>query len=1296
LAKAKKQQQDYGAELQKSFDQWDHLNVHGGSDPGWSDGVNMNLVRNHISNWKRKNKEEMSLLPYPEIFYRETPPEVDRDYMARVDEIRENAKLSLAAYKTAPDYQYLCRRVTRLTERQKKDTSIVNVIGYATGLENAIERDDLVHMRRHERASRYLDSFVSCAERVRKLEFPENEQTNMFADYSDDVTDDDEDAHEYDDIDDEIEGAQNFEHEDEDEAAYNKEHNPISREAAPIENQDLDKATETSPQTASSGNSHPTPTIDHSAIIAFYARNAEVSAPRAIGASVLMTPVFDDGNFNRTGKKIRVTVEEPIGKYQLFRREENGSKALYFLTASGRIDRTAEYFRDEWNEQNRKWVNTRPTEAELDEVIPQIAERFESDMAVPTRWAKYQHAAVLNRLDECEAHNAPVRELRNAEEQRRQEEAELERKAEQRRKQDEFATRVDEIAKAIEKGETIGAAYDEDKFDGKNPVLDLFKLYNISLPLRTQGWVNTRLAEITSSGYRYFSGKRNGNSTTFGEHLNKLRDAIRLEPIELRRQHRVGDTEVTNTMEKQNYQRFSELFPKVTSSEYSYLRLEAGDGMMPLSVEWTGQNRISVMHTYKMNGDLMYDPMMSFEIDSNAKTLRAVEFEQSLPPLYQRIDDHGIGYSVDSSGNERTVKGLQHEINDFASQWLDNIGHQDYVPVRGTVEIDGEDIRITFDKSGNTILPKPEKQYDINYGHLGNGLTVWNRLEEKDGDYVKVAHIGPDRVVKFYDNDMPDDLKIKINIVALTSDARVSTSQPQHHVFDTPPHEYPLIYNEIPGIAVEVFNKDAELVANVHGNGRVEYIQNIPPAAQEELAAFAENMANEREAHFLNFDGDAYAIYLFEPKKDDSRAIKDNYRLAWFGAMDEGETLDTVRERFAGEDSPFYDFHGRENGVRFGNCDMIVTKQNGEITPWFVNELSYYRQADFYKSMNSPDNDKIHDNQAHDNSPMPDPTIGLPEMNSYGYTCEGMLPLTEDFTLEFFDGDYCVYLLYQDGTEALAENRDEIPKHSDRGGIFGIEGADWESSREFAAIKAASKHSEGSMEADLLYGSGNRFGIYQIRDDLNTETKRNVRFTPLNELAAVGLDVERSNYKLVYTAPFSERVEFLTDRYPVLNRVFVEFNTERPDDYTGRSVSVSDVIVLKYNDGMSSHFVDSTGFVEIDGFLGEEKAILPAQTAKIAPASAIGRNIPEADTANIVDVLNVQTSQAKTEQPAYSRLGNSFDAKPGKMPQTQKAAAEPKTAAKKPTLMERLEVGKQKAAQGENAGLPKIRDSVKE
>ena len=64
----------------------------------------------------------------------------------------------------------------------------------------------------------------------------------------------------------------------------------------------------------------------------------------------------------------------------------------------------------------------------------------------------------------------------------------------------------------------------------------------------------------------------------------------------------------------------------------------------------------------------------------------------------------------------------------------------------------------------------PAKAYDLGYGHLGNGITVWNRLEEEHGDYKTVAHIAPDRTVTFYEEEMPQEVREEIQRIADTSE----------------------------------------------------------------------------------------------------------------------------------------------------------------------------------------------------------------------------------------------------------------------------------------------------------------------------------------------------------------------------------------------------------------------------------------------------------------------------------------------------------------------------------------------
>ena len=81
-----------------------------------------------------------------------------------------------------------------------------------------------------------------------------------------------------------------------------------------------------------------------------------------------------------------------------------------------------------------------------------------------------------------------------------------------------------------------------------------------------------------------------------------------------------------------------------------------------------------------------------------------------------------------------------------------------------------------------------QKAYDLGFGHLGNGLTIWNRLEEVDGDYRTVAHIAPDRTVQIYDEEMPQEIRERIQQVADSSEMAVSATQ-NTPVFSVPPRE---------------------------------------------------------------------------------------------------------------------------------------------------------------------------------------------------------------------------------------------------------------------------------------------------------------------------------------------------------------------------------------------------------------------------------------------------------------------------------------------------------------------------
>ena len=110
---------------------------------------------------------------------------------------------------------------------------------------------------------------------------------------------------------------------------------------------------------------------------------------------------------------------------------------------------------------------------------------------------------------------------------------------------------------------------------------------------------------------------------------------------------------------------------------------------------------------------------------------------------------------------------------------------------------------------------------------------------------------------------------------------------------------------------------------------------------------------------------------------------------------------------------------------------------------------------------------------------LPDGMIGLSEMHEYGYSWNEMLPLTKDKATELFGEDVAVYQLHEDGSETLIEDSEELKEHE---GIFGVEKDDWSAYLEHKSMKQELEESPANREAQLLFGSEDRFGIYQLKD----------------------------------------------------------------------------------------------------------------------------------------------------------------------------------------------------------------------
>ena len=280
---------------------------------------------------------------------------------------------------------------------------------------------------------------------------------------------------------------------------------------------------------------------------------------------------------------------------------------------------------------------------------------------------------------------------------------------------------------------------------------------------------------------------------------------------------------------------------------------------------------------------------------------------------------------------------------------------------------------------------------------------------------------------------------------------------------------------------------------------------------------------------------------------------------------------------------------------------------------------------------------------------LPDPTIGKLGLRDYGYTAEDMVPLRKEAALDYHRMGSKIYCLGSDGGKGEYASKEMIQAHE---GLFGMESQMWErikdqdldyADEDFGAfqepmsvieqeealklydagadiylitnfsspiyvtermeIERGPEHYQMSRtererfrnlewemqkypqiqslkEANLLLGTRRTFGIYQIKDDSPGE---NYAFMNMSFIESHGMQIKKEDYKLVYVGELSGNMS--------LEDIFERFNIDRPEDFRGHSLSVSDIVVLNDGEKVTAHFVDSISFEQLDSFLNLEEQV---------------------------------------------------------------------------------------------------------
>ena len=188
---------------------------------------------------------------------------------------------------------------------------------------------------------------------------------------------------------------------------------------------------------------------------------------------------------------------------------------------------------------------------------------------------------------------------------------------------------------------------------------------------------------------------------------------------------------------------------------------------------------------------------------------------------------------------------------------------------------------------------------------------------------------------------------------------------------------------------------------------------------------------------------------------------------------------------------------------------------------------------------------------------------------------------------------------------------------------------------------------------------GDSFTIYQLKGGDET---RDLRFAEFAALTTAGLAVAVANYDKIYSAPLDSGV--------TLDDIYMDFNMDRPEGFTGHSLSVSDVIVINKDRKETAHYVDNIGFQELPDFL------TPREQAQEKPA-------PSIDLKAVADFMQKQYDYAKGADPDSQaavatvsiitrRLNAANERIPDNQPQLKALIADAAQSTDLPMLKERM------------------------
>ncbi len=150
-------------EIEVLFMEWDRVRKNGSCSLIWTDGRELNYIREKII------KEKIKLSEEDLMDVRETPPRMSELYMIRAQEIEAEAKVVLEELENNEDYLYLLVNKRRLPEEYREQIGVDGLLEKVMILKNAIRHHKYIKMKGYIDNQSDILSFFNCRKQMESL-----------------------------------------------------------------------------------------------------------------------------------------------------------------------------------------------------------------------------------------------------------------------------------------------------------------------------------------------------------------------------------------------------------------------------------------------------------------------------------------------------------------------------------------------------------------------------------------------------------------------------------------------------------------------------------------------------------------------------------------------------------------------------------------------------------------------------------------------------------------------------------------------------------------------------------------------------------------------------------------------------------------------------------------------------------------------------------------------------------------------------------------------------------------------